>query len=62
MGFTYSITKDSRVLISWEGRQVVILKGRKAEKFITVAGKSDEKGQQLLMARFTGNFKRGNER
>ena len=37
------------------------LAGKIAEKFLEVAPTEDEQGQQLLMAKATGNFKRGNE-
>jgi hypothetical protein len=60
--FAYRATKDGRVLISWEGRDVVTLTGTKAEKFRDAAERGDAEAAQLLMARATGNFKRGNER
>ncbi|MBT3345457.1 MAG: hypothetical protein HN712_06110 [Gemmatimonadetes bacterium] len=60
--FSYTTTRDGRVFIAWQGRQVVILKGSQAERFISRAEGLDEDGLQLLMARMTGNFKRGNER
>ena len=53
---------DGKVFISWRGRQVMILKGRKAQSFLLKLTDLDTTGQQLLMARETGNFKRGNER
>ena len=60
--FSYRATKDGRVLISWEGRDVVTLTGANAEKFRDAAERGDAEAAQLLMARATGNFKRGNER
>ncbi len=61
--FAFRITKDGRVLISWYGKQVVTLKGVDARKFqARVERASSEEERQLLMARVTGNFKRGNER
>lgn len=60
--FSYRITKDGRVFISWHGRQVTILKGREAAKFAAAIESADAEQAQLLMARATGNFKRGNER
>lgn len=60
--FTYRATADGRVLISWRGRQVATLAGDKAKWFLQrVEGATPEK-LQILMARATGNFKRGNER
>ena len=60
--FTYRITKDNKVFISYEGKQVTILSGGKAEKFIADITEADGKEAQLIMAKVTGNFKRGNEK
>ena len=60
--FTYRITKDKKVFISYEGNHVTTLSGKKAEKFIADANGADGKDLQLIMAKATGNFKRGNER
>ena len=59
--FTYRITKDGKVFIHWHGRQIMILKGRSAEKFESSISHTDAQQAQLLMARFTGHFKHGNE-
>jgi hypothetical protein len=60
--FSYRATKDEKVLISWQGRTVTTLSGAKAHRFLADAERADAEGEQLLMARATGNFKRGNER
>ena len=60
--FTYRVNKDNKVFISWRGKQVTILKGKQAEKFIQKVANLNHKEEQLFMARATGNFKRGNER
>lgn len=60
--FTYQISKEKKVFISWNGKQVRVLKGKEAQKFISTIMGLDEKGVQLVMAKVTGNFKRGNER
>ena len=60
--FTYRITKDKKVFISYEGKQVTALSGTKAEKFINDISGVDGKDAQLIMAKITGNFKRGNEK
>jgi len=60
--FDYKITKDRRVFISFYGKQVTTLSGTKAEDFITGIEEADGKEAQLLMAKATGNFKRGNEK
>jgi len=60
--FAYRINKDKKVFITYEGKQVTILSGSKAEKFIADIGGADCKDAQLIMAKVTGNFKRGNEK
>lgn len=60
--FTYKITKDKKVFIFWHGKQVTTLSGRKSEDFINNIEDADSLEKQLIMARLTGNFKRGNEK
>jgi len=60
--FMYKITKDNKVLIYWNNKQVVTLSGNRAAKFIEELEDIDEYEAQLLMARVTGSFKYGNER
>lgn len=60
--FTYRITKDRKVFISWHGKQVAILSGRKADDFIADIEAADGKEAQLIMAKATGHFKHGNEK
>lgn len=61
--FQYRVNKDQTVFIEYEGKQVKILKGKDAEKFIrNVNAAENDKAVQLIMAKITGNFKRGNER
>jgi hypothetical protein len=60
--FTYRLSKDGKVFISWRGRQVTILKGKEARAFLGKIGGLSGQEAQLVMAKATGNFKRGNER
>jgi hypothetical protein len=60
--FSYRATKDDVVFIAWRGRGATTLRGQPARRFLAEAERLDEEGSQLLMARATGNFKRGNER
>jgi hypothetical protein len=60
--FTCRVTKDRRVFISWQGRQVMIIKGKEAEKFIARISQVNEYQAQLMIARITGHFKHGNEK
>jgi hypothetical protein len=59
-GFEFSERSNGTVIITHEGRHASTLRGRRAAEFLReVAGGADP---QLLMARWTGNYKRGNER
>ena len=49
------------VLIEYYGKQIMILKGNDAEKN-KINHANNDKEKQLIMAKITGNFKRGNER
>jgi hypothetical protein len=60
--FTYRVSKDEKVFISYEGKPVTTLSGGKAKKFISDIDGSTGKDAQLIMAKVTGNFKRGNEK
>ncbi len=60
--FSYHATKDGKVFLCWHGKQVKVLTGSAAGRFLARVAKLDRGGAQLLMARLTGNFKRGNER
>jgi hypothetical protein len=60
--FSFRSTKDGRILISFEGRVVTTVAGAAAERLATKLRSADAAGVQQLLARATGNFKRGNER
>lgn len=60
--FGYRERKNGTVEISYQGRPVTTLRGDAAAKFSRRIQALDGGGAQLLMARTTGNFKRGNER
>ncbi len=57
-GFTYT-TRGSEVRISHHGRHATTLRGTAAEQFLDDVSRGDA---QLLMARVTGDYRRGNER
>lgn len=57
-GFTFAQRKNGEVVVSHHGRIAATLRGRKAHQFLTKVASGDE---QALMARVTGNYKRGNE-
>jgi len=60
--FDYKVTKDKKVFIFYHGKQVTTLGGAKALEFITDIEDADSKEKQFIMAKATGNFKRGNEK
>ena len=63
MSFSAVITGDDRVLVSQDGRQVVALSGSDARRVIDRLERAeDEEAEQMVLAKATGNLKRGNER
>jgi len=58
-GFTYLNHPDGSVTIDHHGRRATTLRGTRAAEFLDELGGGDE---QLVMARWTGNYRRGNER
>jgi hypothetical protein len=62
LGFTFRRGKDESVAISRDNRVVTILRGRSAQRFLLKAATASLAAQQQMMARATGNYKRGNER
>lgn len=58
-GFTYEERKSGEVVIRHHGRLATTLRGKPAERFLRKVENEDE---QEVMARVTGNYKRGNER
>lgn len=62
--FAYQITKKGTVVIAYEGKQIKIVKDREAERLIARIKEVEDNltAVQLLLAKITGNFKRGNER
>ena len=63
MSFSATITRDERVPVSREGRQLEALAAADARKVIDRLERAeDEEAEQMVLAKATGNFKRGNER
>jgi hypothetical protein len=60
--FAFQASAGGKVFISWQGSQVMILRGDDAQAFLKRVAGQDARTQQLVMAKATGNFKRGNER
>jgi len=62
--FAYQITKKGTVIIYYGGKQIKIVKDREVERLIAKIKEGDDNitAVQLLLAKITGNFKRGNEK
>ena len=61
--FSFKERKIGSVSIFWYGKPVTELKGKNAAKFLSkISSAPDEKSEQLVMAKVTGNFRRGNEK
>lgn len=62
LGYSYRRSKAGDVSIERGGRSVTTLRGKAAIDFVDEVDGLDVSEQQQLMARVTGNYKRGNER
>lgn len=62
--FTYQITKKGTVAIYYEGKQIKVVKENEAERLLAKIHEAEQQTieVQLLLAKVTGNFKRGNEK
>ena len=59
--FSYRVSKE-KLFIFWESKRVKTLRGKEAEKVLGRLEHTTSRSAQLIMAKLTGNFKRGNER
>jgi hypothetical protein len=60
--FDWQVTKAGTVLVFRGGRQVVTVGGKAGPKLASQLEGADEAAAQQLLARATGNYRRGNER
>jgi antitoxin (DNA-binding transcriptional repressor) of toxin-antitoxin stability system len=64
--FDHRVTADGRVRVARGGRVVVTVAGAAAARLAAALARAEERGDehevQLLLARATGNYRRGNER
>lgn len=63
-GFGWSTRANGELAISRDGRVVTVLRGRAAERLTArlSAPEASDDATQHLLARATGNYRRGNER
>lgn len=60
--FSYKVTKDNKLHISYNGKMIMIIKDKRADDLINKLMSANSFEQQLILAKATGNFKHGNER
>jgi len=60
--FAYRISKDGSVRISRAGAVVSVVAGERARRLVSKLQRADPDETQQLLARATGNYRRGNER
>lgn len=60
--FDYQATKSGQVRIFRSGQLVTVIAGAQAAKLLPKLERAGGDTQQQLLARATGNYKRGNER
>lgn len=61
-GFEWSVRKNGDVAIRHHGREVTIVRGAAAARLVTKLDAAADDETQHLLARATGNYRRGNER
>lgn len=59
--FTYR-RAGAAIMIFWRGREVKTMRGAPAAALLHKLDAADEDEQQALLAKATGNFKRGTDR
>jgi len=60
--FSYKITKEEKVIIYRNNKQIKIVKGKWSQQFIATIPTASEEKIQLMLAKVTGHYKHGNER
>jgi hypothetical protein len=60
--FSYLSRADGSIVIRYHAAPVTLLRGKAAARFTARMADAEPAAAQQLMARATGNFKRGNER
>lgn len=62
LGFRFEARKSGEIQVFHHGRLAATLRGRDAADFAAEVARASDVDAQQLMARLTGNYKRGNER
>jgi hypothetical protein len=58
-GFAYEVQRNGDVVFTHHGKRGTVLRGPRATEFVAEVDSGDD---QQVMARWTGIYKRGNER
>ena len=61
-GFAYAVRRDGSVVVTHHGTHATTLRGGRAAEFLAEVEDAPDDEAQESMARWTGNYKRGNER
>lgn len=61
-GFEYRTRADGTVVITHQGRAATTLRAGRAADFLVEVDDADADGGQEIMARWTGQYRHGNER
>lgn len=62
LGFSFILTNSNAIIIYRDRKQIAIVGGKRAPKLRAKLDAASFAEQQQLLARATGNYKRGNER
>ncbi len=62
LGFSYQAVKSGKVFIYRDGKTVTTLSEKRAVDFLSQIENADADAAQMIMAKITGNYKRGNEK
>jgi hypothetical protein len=62
LGFSFTLNKSGDLFILRSGRQVSILRGSRATQAALQLEDLAFRDQQILLAKLSGNYKRGNEK
>jgi hypothetical protein len=60
--FDYRVTKEGGVIVFRGGRAVMTVGGNDAARLVAALQRADDSQAQQLLARASGNYRRGNER
>ncbi|MBP1045746.1 hypothetical protein I6N96_05600 [Enterococcus sp. BWM-S5] len=60
--FTFQESKEGKIIIFYYNKQIMIVKEQRARTLSQKLANASLEEQQMILAKTTGNFKRGNER